>query len=310
MIRLREWVASLLELGDWPIRANRLLTTAYCLLFTVTALLTFRDYFITWANDPAVRVQYESTMMAAMRYLNEIGTGATAVSTITPHSFHSPALAQMTLHDPITNLRWFDARTSLLWPTAADSAIMIPGFTPVTPALQPYLADTAVLHQSLPLRPSDADRPLDIYQITTTDTLLTHFTATPAVVVGNQAAELLGYDLQTPAVRAGDMVQLATLWRVNRPLPDAILFTHLIGPDGNTLSSSRPLGCTRFMLGKTGDLLVQLHEFTVPETTAVGIYPLTIGFYTPHTGQRIPLSFNGSPLGDHVQLTTLTISGE
>ena len=310
MMRLRDWVASLPAVGDWRIiTPYRLLTAVYCLLFTITALFTYRDYFIIWANDPAVRVQYESTMMAAMRYLNEMGTGATAVSTITPHPFHSPALAQMTLHNPVVSLRWFDARTSLLWPAAPDSTLIIPGFTPIAPALQPYLANTAVLQQSLPLRPSDADRPLDIYQINTTDTLLPHFTATPAIVVDNQTAQLLGYDLQTPTVPSGAAVQLATLWRVQRPLPDAILFTHLLGPDDVPLAQADQLAAPSHAW-QAGDLLVQYHEFIVPEATAVGLYPLTTGFYLSSTGQRLPLSLNGSPLGDHVQLTTLTISGE
>ena len=288
---------------------NRLLTTVYCLLFTVTTIFTYHAYFVTWANDPAVRVQYETTMMTAMRYLNEHDTGATAVSTITPAPEHSPALAQMTLHNPVTNLRWFDARASLIWPNEPNSTIIMPGFTPIAPSLQKYLADTAVLQQSIPLRPTDADRPLNIYRITSTDNLLAHFETIPPVVVGNQAAELLGYDLQTPTVQAGEQVRLATLWRVNRPLPDAVLFTHLLDNNGTPIAQADRLDAPGYAW-QTGDLMVQLHEFIVPEGTAVGTYPLTTGFYYPHNNQRLPLTFNGTPIGDHMQLTTLTIIGE
>jgi hypothetical protein len=218
------------KLGDWGIERfrnftsditpHRLLITVYCLLFAFTAVATFRDYFIIWANEPAVRVQYETTMMAAMRYLNEHGQGTAAVSTITPGQFHSPALAQITLHNPEVSLRWFDARASLLWPEATNSILMIPGFTPVAPGLVDYLRDTAVLSQTLPLRASDADRPLDIYQVNALDILRSHFETVPTTIVGDNVAELLGYDLQTPVVPTGGTVRLATLWRVNQsPLP-------------------------------------------------------------------------------------------
>ena len=288
---------------------HQFLSIVYCLLFIATAMLTFRDYFITWANNPAVRVQYETTMMTAMRYLNEHDTGATAVSTITPAPFHSPALAQMTLHKPDIALRWFDARASLIWPDAPHSTLIIPGFTPIAPALRGYLTDTAVISQSLPLRPTDADRPLDIYHIISTDALQTHFTASPTIVVAEQAAELLGYDLQTPTIQAGGTVRLTILWRVKQPLPEAILFTHLLNPDGTPLAQADRLDAPAYAW-QPDDLFVQLHEFIIPEGTAAGVYPLTIGFYMPSTGQRLPLSLNDVPLDDHFQLTTLTITGE
>ncbi|MCB8943948.1 MAG: glycosyltransferase family 39 protein [Ardenticatenaceae bacterium] len=298
-----------LETRDWATTSYVLRFTFYVLLFTFTAVSTTRNYFTIWANDPAVRVQYETTMMTAMRYLNEQGVGATAVSTITPAPFHSPALAQVTLHNPHITLRWFDARASLIWPHEPHSTIIIPGFTPIAPALADYLDDTAVRQQSLPLRPTDADRPLDIYQITNTDKLLTHFEATPAITVGDDAATLLGYDLQTLVPLPGEMVRLTTLWRVNRPLPDAILFTHLIGDDGTPLAQADRLDAPGYAW-QSGDLMVQLHEFVVPETVAAHTYPLIIGFYNPSTKQRLPLSLNGTPLGDHIQLTTLTLTGE
>ena len=82
----------------------------------------------------------------------------TAVSTITPHVYHSPAVAQLTLHNEAVNLHWFDGKHSLLLPAADDSTIIFPGFTPLPPRLKEYFA-TAVLIESLSLRPTDADRP-------------------------------------------------------------------------------------------------------------------------------------------------------
>ena len=307
------------KLGDWeirglrnqlsPITPYRLLITAYCLLFTFTAVSTFYNYFIIWANEPAVRVQYETTMMTAMRYLNEHGTRAAAVSTTTPGQFHSPALAQMTLHNPNITLRWFDARASLVWPDTANSILMIPGFTPLAPGLVDYLKHTAVFSQSLSLRATDADRPLNIYQVKAPEVLLTYFETVPTTIIGDHLAELLGYDLQTATVQPGEPVHLATLWRVYQPLPEAVLFTHMLAPDGTLLAQADQLDVPGFAW-QAGDTFVQLHEFKVPEATAAGSYPLSIGLYLRGTRQRLPISTNNEPIGDHLPLTTVTIRGD
>ena len=307
------------KLGDWEIgrlrnrlshiRPYRLQFTVYSLLFTFTAVSTFYNYFIIWANEPAVRVQYETTMMTAIRYLNEHGAGAAAVSTTTPDQFHSPALAQMTLHNPTVTLRWFDARASLVWPDTANSILMIPGFTPIAPGLVDYLKDTAVLSQSLSLRASDANRPLDIYQVKAPEALLTYFETVPTTIVGDDVAELLGYDLQTPTVQPGELVRLATLWRVYQPLPEAVLFTHMLAPDGTPLAQADRLNAPSYAW-QAGDRFVQLHELKVPQGTAVGSYPLIIGLYLRSTLQRLPISTNNGLISDHLPLTTVTIRGD
>jgi hypothetical protein len=215
----------------------------------------------------------------------------------------------MTLHNPAAPLRWFDARTSLLWPDKANTILMIPGFTPIAPALVNYLKDTAVLSQSLSLRATDADRPLDIYQVTTPDALLAHFEIVPSTIVGDNVAELLGYDLQTPVIQPGDTIRLATLWRVYQPLPDAVLFTHMLAPDGTLLAQADRLNAPSHAW-QARDRFVQLHELIVPEGTVVDRYPLIIGLYLRSTRQRLPIATNDGLIGDHLPLTTVTIRGD
>ena len=306
--KLGQWGRKI-KYQKWQI--NTLLTTLSVILFIFTAASTFYSYFIIWANDPAVRVQYETTMMTAMRYLNEHAPSEAAVSTITPGPFHTPALAQLTLHNLDTSLRWFDARSSLLWPDSANSILLIPGFTPIAPGLVNYLQETAVLSQSLPLRANDADRPLDIYQVhaNASEILLTYFVTVPKTIVGDNVAELLGYSLQTPTVLPGGTIRMATLWRVYQPLPDAVLFTHLLANDGLLLAQADQLDAPSYAW-QAGDRFVQLHELKVPKEIAVGTYPLTTGLYLHSNEQRLPLNRDGEALGDHLQLTTVTIKGQ
>ncbi|MCP4425854.1 MAG: glycosyltransferase family 39 protein [Chloroflexi bacterium] len=291
---------------EWP----QFYVVLLVLLFGATAVVTFRDYFTTWANAPEVRVQYEATMAAAMAYLNENGTGETAVSTITPARYHSPAVAQLTLHNEAVSLHWFDAQRSLLLPSGGESAIILPGFTPLSPALADYLG-TAVLADTLSLRSTDLDRPLTIYRVDG-DAMRAdwrkQFNTEPGTLFG-EAAVFLGYDLlTTTTIRPGDTVQLATLWRVERPLDGAILFTHLLGPDGVPIAQADRLDAPGD-LWRAGDWFIQLHEFAVPADTAVGDYPLVVGIYTCPGG--VPCS-DGQRLttpigGDSLYLTQLSV---
>jgi hypothetical protein len=303
-----------LKLGQGRLYQNRLALWLPLLLFAATAVVTVRDYFVTWANAPPVRVQYETTMVTAIRHLNENGAGAVAVSTNTPARYHSPAVAQMTLHNEAVHLRWFDAQHSLLLPQGELSTVIIPGFTPLSPALAGYF-ESAVLAESLKLRQTDLDRPLDIYRVDS-PALSAEWQSQFEEDVGDaialpvnfgNAAEFLGYDLQTPSVTPGAQVTVATLWRVRRPVSDVRLFTHLLGSDGKPIAQADRLDVPGHAW-QAGDLFIQLHQFRLPQNTAVGQYPLAVGLYTPVDDRRLPVFVNGEPNGDILHLNPLVVT--
>ncbi len=282
------------------------------LLFGGTAVITARDYFGTWANAPEVRVQYESTMTAVMGYLAEQDGAKTAVSTITPGPFHTPALAQMTLPNNVSEPRWFDGRGSLLVPNTDVSLIVFSEFAPLPPALEPYLA-TAVLQETLPLRPTDEDSPVWVYRLEADEALAAWRTwLTPQSARFGEAAELIGYDLSAAQVAAGEVVRLVTVWQVQAAPPDLRLFTHVVEPDGVPLAQADRLDAPSGSW-VAGDWLVQLHEVVIPAETAVGSYPLTIGLYTcldPACEQteRLMVWQDGTAVGDNLQLTELMVT--
>ena len=298
----------------WP-----LATFLVVVLYVAVAAGTARAYFGQWANSPEVRVQYETTMVTALRYLDAGDGGAAAVSTITPGPFHTPAVAALTLHNPTVRPRWFDGRESLLLPDEPGVTLVIPGFTPIPPALQPYLAGAALVDE-LPMRPDDLDRPIRVYSLdgpaaiaAARARLATVGGDTPAAF--GESIELLGYELSATAsattapataaaatARPGETVTLVTAWRLRQSLPGAALFAHVIGPAG-LVAQADSLGAP----GESwvaGDVLLQLHTFTVPADAAPGEYPLAVGVYTRPDGARLRLPDGG----DSVTLTTLTIA--
>jgi hypothetical protein len=282
---------------------------AVALIATIGAL-TVRDYFGRWANEPEVRVQYEATMVAALRYLDEHGSGAAAVSTITPGRYHTPAVALLTLRNPAVHPRWFDGRESLLFPAGEEGLIVIPGFTPVPPELQPYLAEATRIDE-LPMRPNDLDRPVHIYALNSPGGDIAR-TMTPILSNGVPmiarfmgSAELLGYDLSRTETRPGDTLTLVTAWRLKQPLPGASLFAHVVGPDGRPIAQADSLGAP----GESwvfGDVLLQLHTISLPDDAPAGEYPLAVGVYTKSDGRRLTVEGGA----DMVTLTTVTVADE
>ena len=290
---------------------NWLLAIGTLFLFGGTAVITVRDYFVTWADAPEVRVQYESTMVAALDYLAGQAVADTAVSTITPGEFHTPAVAALTLPEGRVQPRWFDGRGSLIVPNAAEALVVFSGFAPLPESLQPYLT-TAVLQDTLPLRPNDADRPVWVYRVMAAEAVADwQQWLTPKSAQFGEAATLLGYDLSSDSLTAGETVHLVTVWQVQSAPPDLRLFSHLVGLDGMPLAQADRLDAPSGSW-VAGDWLVQLHEFVVPDGTAIGQYPLAIGLYSCLDAacsqtQRLTVWQDGTAVGDHLQLTELRI---
>jgi hypothetical protein len=287
-------------------RHSSLVTLLLVVLYAAIAVGAARAYFGLWANSPEVRVQYETTMVTALRYLDAHGRGAAAVSTITPGPYHTPAVAALTLHNPTVLPRWFDGRESLLLPNTAEATLVIPGFTPVPSALQPYLAATQPADE-IPMRPDDLDRPIRLYSVdgpAVSAAALARVTpvAGQTPTAFDESIDLLGYELSMTTARPGESVTLVTAWRLRQPLPGAALFAHLIGPTG-LLAQADSLGAPGESWS-AGDVLLQLHTLTLPTDAAPGDYPLAVGVYTRPDGARLRLA-DGA---DMATLTTLTVA--
>lgn len=292
--------------GLWSM-AGRLIALT---LFVALGILTARDYFGRWANEPEVRVQYETTMVEALRWLNEHGRGAASISTITPERYHTPAVSLLTLRNPAVQPRWFDGRESLLFPADSGGMMVIPGFTPIPPELQPYLANATPAGE-LPMRSDDLDRPVHFYTLNEAGLGVAE-RVTPVMKEGQVTpiyypdyTRLIGYNLSSTTARPGDSLALVTAWHLDGPLPDVSLFAHVIGPNGQPLAQADGLGAPgESWMG--GDVLLQLHMIPLPEGTPPGEYPLAVGLYTRDDGRRLATE-DGQDL---VTLTTVTVGDE
>jgi hypothetical protein len=294
---------------------RELVTISIIMLFGLVFVQTIRTYFGDWANNPEVRVQYETTLISTMQHLNTQGSGLTAISTTTPDRFHSPAAAFLTLDNPAVNLRWFNGQHSLLAPQDSSSTLIFSGFAPLSPYLEAYLPTSK--SEVLPLRATDLDRPITIFSAdgpellslwqAQASTLIEEPAGAEIPVSFDDAAEFLGYDLQTPSVAPGGEVRLATFWRVNQPIEEGVLFTQVLGSNGIPIAQADQLDVPSFYW-VDGDVFIQLHRFRISESIEDGEYPLLIGLYKRADLQRLPVMVNGAVAGDHLRLRPLLVT--
>jgi 4-amino-4-deoxy-L-arabinose transferase-like glycosyltransferase len=292
-----------------------LVSAIIIMLFGFIFVQTVRTYFGDWANNPEVRVQYETTLISTMRHLNAQGKGLAAISTATPDRFHSPAAAFLTLDNPAVSLRWFNGQHSLLAPQDSSSTLIFSGFSPLNPHLQSYLP--ASKSEVLPLRISDLDRPITIFSAngpgllnlwqSQISTSIEEPAGVEIPVNFDDTIEFLGYDLQTPEIAPGGEVRLATVWRVNQPIEEGVLFTQLLGSNGTPIAQSDRLDVPSYYWVE-GDVFVQLHRFHISESLEDGEYPLLVGLYKSADLQRLPVMVNGSVAGDHLRLRPVLVT--
>lgn len=213
-------------------------------------------------------------------------------------------------------VRWFDARTSFLWPggTAANVWTIVGDahqpqslLQPLYPATPTHIGDNGN---------SEQHRRYLLYQwhqspvatLLTQPNVSSDFGWSPQPLLGadgwaterkplktavfNQSLQLLGY--QMPAYQPGQPLQLLTLWRVKRPLAEPVkLFVHLLDGAGNLVAQHDGLDVYDAGL-QPGDEFAQLHTLALPSDLIPGRYALQLGVYVPTTGQRLPLENSSS----------------
>ena len=116
---------------------------------------------------------------------------------------------------------------------------------------------------------------------------------------GNQIA-LLGYDLDRPDIRPGQSLTLTLVWRaLKTPDDDYTVFTHLLdaagvqrgGKDNPPVGGAYPT--SRWI---KDEVIVDTYVITLEADAPPGEYAIEVGFYTPDTGERLPLSTGSDAL--------------
>ncbi len=121
---------------------------------------------------------------------------------------------------------------------------------------------------------------------------------------------LVGYDLEEQ-VQVGKKLDCILYWRVEQPFPaDYTVFNHLIGPDGQMGGQwdSQPLGGDYpTSVWAPGEVIRDEVEIPVRADAPPGQYQLEVGMYLLATGERLPVSEKGSPIGSRMLLVPVEV---
>lgn len=165
------------------------------------------------------------------------------------------------------HIRWFDARTSLVWPSGAGWLALAAGQTP-DPALRAYWPST----------PAGQKGGQSLYRLSPLANL--EWEGEPADLAGQ--VTFLGY--RHLAASPGE-IALLTAWRViqatGRPLK---IFLHALDAPGAIVAQWDGLDVDP-LTWQPGDVIIQLHRFSVPPAAAPAT--LAVGLYDGETLERL-----------------------
>jgi hypothetical protein len=292
-----------------PRERRVLLAGVPLLLFGWLGISTARAYFDTWATHPQVRVQYETTLVETIRYLNEQETRIAALSTTTPRPLFSPAVAALYRREPAGTLFWFDGRGGLLLPPGDQATVTFDGFAPPLPVVAGLLGAP---EETLALAPEDINRPVTIHTITPAERqaeLRAQFDS-PAEPATFGGVALAGYRMVEEG--AADRVTIDVLWEVTDAFDSGafegvrtVHFLHLLDGGGNLIGQSDRLEVPSTTWAP-GALFFQRHQVARPawDGAAGGV---VVGMYVCHDeactqSTRVTRRWGGEPAGTSTPL--------
>lgn len=295
------------------IRNARVVYAAFGLLLALTSIFTINDYFNVWGQSPDVRAAYQSTTIEMATTLGDQPNDI-AVSSVYPLAPHDPYVAQVTLSLDHMPFRWFDARSSLIFPSDATT-LAIPASTPPNPYWQDLLGQPV---ERIDLRPDDLDPYFDLYtwdaQASAQRALQR---ANPRMDNFGDAVLLTGIDVLTPQIEASGTIEVVSFWCVldasklgpqvgAAHVSDLVLFTHALDANGAVLGQQDQLDAPSWSW-HSGDLVAQIHRFTLHTPPASDMLSLEVGIYDRTSGVRLPLIVDSNVSGDNVIAATVEV---
>jgi hypothetical protein len=187
--------------------------------------------------------------------------------------------------------RWFDARSSLLWPGGGEGmwTAVGDGHLPQHPALQAlYPAEGPLLSGEN----SEGWR-YHLYQWPESpvparqESFSTAVEPAEPAALFNEAWHFLGYEtVSAPPYRPGEALELLSYWRVMRETAEELsIFVHLLDAGGQLVAQHDGLDVLAPHL-RPGDEWVQLHTIHLPPALPAGLYTLQLGLYNRNSLAR------------------------
>jgi len=298
-------VMVLFKVREWLPRVRLVLPGALALLLAISGTLTFRRYFVDWANVSYVYYLNDGDMADAARYLNQWEGDKQDIFVSSIHYQH-PTMAFLTPHYP--DIRWLVGQDTVVFPTGTDrdtlyifphqvqpDAALLGRFFPAqalivegqgatgAPAFSAYLFAPEQLPRPIPQHPQKVN-------------------------LGN-VLEFLGYDVVTP-VSSGESVEFTLYWRVLQATStgDWSVFVSLQDKWGFQWGRENFFDYPSLQW-RPGDVIVSRKRVNMEAGAPPGEYWLVVGMYSASLDAPLPcLDEKGRVAGDTVTLGPLAVT--
>jgi mannosyltransferase len=121
---------------------------------------------------------------------------------------------------------------------------------------------------------------------------------------------LHGYAVGEGPFVPGDVVPVTLFWETDAPPGRYKVFLHLMDSAGNLVAQNdaEPRGdLSPTFMWSVGERVTDRHGVYLPPDLPPGVYRLMTGMYRVDTGERLPLTLDGEPAGDSLELGEVVI---
>ncbi len=303
----------------WSKYHYAIIAVTLAVFFTVSLY----DYFNRWATNDTVRREHQADIVQIARSINHLPADRPIVFSSGAVMHWNPwSVTAFRLTAPIgyTATRWFDARSSFIFPLGQtdltlinvaqddqpaplDGRLIEDLFPTVTP-----LPTASGLYSATELISSCNTRLAELAQASVSWPIGTPISPSVSLPLHfGQQLDLIGYEVRKSIVQAGRNIRLTTYWRAqDRGLEPLSFFVHVLNPQGRIAAQWDGYTYSPYYV-QSGDIIVQVHFIPIPADLAAGIYRLELGLYHALSGERVPVMVDGQVIADHVLLQPVEI---
>jgi 4-amino-4-deoxy-L-arabinose transferase-like glycosyltransferase len=301
-------------------RFPRIAPILIALLLGLTTARSVIDYFSGWASLPAVRTEHQAGIAAIAPRVAELARDRPVVfssGAVTHWEPWSVTTFRLTAPLGYTATRWFDARSSFIFPQGQTDLTLINAALDDRPAPLDGRLSEELFPTVQPLSGGETYSATQVVSSLNTR-LITLTQASVAWPPEAQVAppaqlpltfsdqlQLIGYDLRRTEIPIGRNIRLTTYWRAQQPLgskPTSI-FVHVLDQDGHLAAQWDGFTIAPEYV-QAGDIIAQVHFIPIPPNFTPGEYQLALGRYYPRQANqpRLTLQLDGQPVADRVLL--------
>jgi 4-amino-4-deoxy-L-arabinose transferase-like glycosyltransferase len=315
---LLRWVRSWAGLGKVPMRKGLgfLLALALGGGLLVSALVSYRDYFVVWGHSPQLFYALDESLVSLAEYVGCLPRDEKVYLSPIPATY--PTIV-FTLGEE-GRLKSYDGRLCQVLPGHSEGATtylvvvhedgrslaLLQKYWPQGEVVREFYDREGKLHTVAYHVPPDSGMAVEPQH--------------PLAVNLDDKVKLLGYDLKVEPYKPGQAIGLTLYWQALLPMEnDYTVFTHLLGPynpltDGPLWGGqdSYPGGGTYpTTVWEAGEIVIDEYGIPIQDDAPPGEYQLEVGIYHLATMERLPvLDDSGAVRDDRILLGPVQLIGE